>query len=80
MLVAGLSHWLKIELLSDLPCSAVPGAPPQPSPVRALWKSPDGSKSVAVLVKESSAIKPTFLQVCLLTLVALVERAPMQWV
>jgi hypothetical protein len=45
-------------------CSAVPGAPPQASPVRALWKSPEGSESVAVLVKESSTIKPTFLQVC----------------
>lgn len=45
------------------PCRAAPGGPPQASPVRVVFKSQDRSQTVYVLVKESSAFKPTFLQV-----------------
>jgi hypothetical protein len=41
-----------------------PGAPPPPSPVKARWASRDGQRTVTVVVKEASSIKPTFVQVC----------------
>ena len=44
-------------------CGAAPGGPPQASPVRVVYKSKDRAQTVYVLVKESSAFKPTFLQV-----------------
>ena len=41
---------------------AAPGAPPPPSPIKARYGTPDGASVITVIVREASAIKPTFTQ------------------
>eukprot|EP00892_Ulva_mutabilis_P002867 jgi/Ulvmu1/12581/UM092_0011.1 len=42
--------------------SATPGAPPPASPIKARYGTPGGGSVITVIVREASAIKPTFTQ------------------